>query len=248
MSRSVSLPATDTETHAPRSFAPRRGLPNGRAVVGALLVSVAAIGTFALATTDHGDPDTRYVVMLDDIEPGDAIGLDDLALEPLLLSPAAASNALRTTSGLEGATALTLLRAGSILDPRDVNGAAFVDGIAVSGVHELTIPVSRERAPSALRRGDRVAILAYSGGDETLHTAIEDALVLGFEIDAAGIGASADARLTLALDGAEAVTAVTRWSYQPLTVVLTTRAVDDEYPIQLSPPTTVTLQPGEVAP
>ena len=90
-----------------------------------------------------------------------------------------------------------------------------------------------------------MAVLAYSGSDETLHTAIEDALVLEFVTDAAGFGASADARLTLALERAQEVTTVTRWSYQPLTVVLTTRALDDEYPTRISPPTTAAEQPAE---
>jgi hypothetical protein len=249
MSRSAALSDFDHESAASRAFAPRRGLPNGRAVIGALLVTIAATGTFALATVDDTGPDTEYLVVLDDIEVGDAIDLDDVAFETMQLSPAAGANALQSTRGLEGATALSHLRAGAILDVRDLNGAAFTDGRPVTGVHELTIPVPLQRAPSILHRGDRVAVLAYSASDAMLHTAIEDALVLAFEADAVGLGATSDARLTLALERAGDVTALTRWSYQPLTVVLTTRALDHVYPIRTSPPpTTMVLQPAEAAP
>jgi hypothetical protein len=247
----VLSPDSNTGARSSRSFAPRRALPNGRAVIGALLVTIAATGTFAVATADDGRPDREYLVVVDDIKAGAAIDLDDVAFEAMHLSPAAASNALQTTRGLEGATALSQLHSGAILDVRDLNGAAFVDGLAITGIHELTIPVPLERAPAELRPGDRVAVLAYSASDAVLHTAIEDALVLAFEVGGVGIGTTGDARLTLALGRAGDVTALTRWSYQPLTVVLTTRALDHVYPVRTSPPTTTTaavLQPVQAAP
>ena len=244
--RATAATALDGEQPA-RSFAPRRALPNGRAVIGALLVATAAVGTFAVATHDPDDAGTAYLVLVDDIEPGETLAPADVRLESMVLPPGLAANALRSPDGLAGATALAHLRGGTVLDVRDLRGAPSIDGATVVGAHEVTIPIVPERAPMGLRRGDRVTLLAYSIADETLHTAIEDALVLGLEVDAAGIGASGGSRLTLAVDDADAVAAVVRWSFQPLTVVLTTRAIDDVYPPRLAPATTTPPGPVDVA-
>jgi len=211
------------------AFATRRGLPTGRAVVGALLMTIAAVGSFSIATGADRGPDTEYLVLVDDIEPGDRVGADDVEFAPMILASDVAANALTSTVGLEGATALQFLRAGSVLDRRDLNGASFVGGAPVVGVHELTFPVSRDRAPAGLRRGDRVTVLAFDERASVLRTALEDALVLSYDAEAAGIGRSDEARLTLALPDAEAVVRATFWSYRPLTIVLTSRALDDEY-------------------
>ena len=87
MRRGVSPPDLDHDATTTRSFGPRRGLPNGRAVIGALLVTVAATGTFALAAADDTGPGNDYLVVIADIESGDAIELDDVALEPMQLPP-----------------------------------------------------------------------------------------------------------------------------------------------------------------
>ena len=198
-------------------------------------------------------------------EPGETLAPADVRLESMVLPSGLAANALRSPDGLAGATALAHLRGGTVLDVRDLRGAPSIDGATVVGAHEVTIPIVPERAPMGLRRGDRVTLLAYSIADETLHTAIEDALVLALEVDAAGIGASGGSRLTLAaprrhprheevvqdvavaVDDAAAAVAVVRWSFQPLTVVLTTRAIDDVYPPRLAPATTTPPGPVDVA-
>jgi hypothetical protein len=212
-----------------RSFVPRRGLPTGRALIGALLTTVAAVGAFAVATSADRGPTTEFLVLINDVEPGSGVELTDVRLAAMTLTAGVESAALRTTAGLEGATALRLLRAGSILDGRDLNGAAFVDGEPVTGVHELTIPVARDRAPVQLSRGDRVTVLAFDERNAVLRTALEDALVLSYDTESAGIGSSGEGRLTLALPDADLVVRGALWSYASLTVVLTSRAIDDDY-------------------
>lgn len=212
-----------------RTFQPRRGLPTGRAIVGALLVTVSAVGAFAIATTGDDGPSTEYLVLIDDVEAGATVELDDVAFAAMELAPEVAATALRTTNGLEGATALQHLRAGQLLDVRSLNGAAFVDGAPVVSVHELTIPVQRNRAPERLRRGDRVTILAFDDSADILFTALEDALVLSFDTESPGIINSDEAILTLALPDSELVARGTYLSFDEVTVVLTSRALDDEY-------------------
>jgi hypothetical protein len=212
-----------------RSFIPRRGLPTGRALMGALLITVAALGAFAVATSADRGPTTEFLVLANDVEAGSGVELDDVTLVAMTLTPDMESAALRSTAGIEGATALRLLRAGSILDGRDLNGAAFVDGKPVTGVHELTIPVARDRAPAQLNRGDRVTVLAFDERDAVLRTALEDALVLSYDTESTGIGSSGEGRLTLALPDADLVVRGALWSYASLTVVLTSRAIEDDY-------------------
>ena len=192
-------------------------------------MTVAAVGAFGIATSADRGPTTEYLVLISDVEPGAGVELADVSLVAMTLAPEVEAVALRSTAGLEGATALQLLRAGSILDVRDLNGAAFVEGEPVTGVHELTIPVSRDRAPARLSRGDRVTILAFDERNDILRTALEDALVLSYDTESTGIGSTAVGRLTLALPDADLVVEGTLWSYASLTVVLTSRAVDDEY-------------------
>lgn len=224
-----------------RTITPRRGLPNGRAVVGGLLIAVAAVGAFAVATAGDDGPDEEYLILINDVEPGATIGLDAVALAAMTLPPEVAASALQSTAGLEGATALDFLRAGEILDVRDLNGATFIDGEPVTEVHELTLPVPRDRAPPELRRGGRVTVLAYTDQTRTLRLALEDALVLRYDTEATGIGSSEEGRLTLGLPDADLVLDSTLLSYEELTVVLTSRAIHDEYGhlrvLQISEPT-----------
>lgn len=225
---------------APRqSFRPRRGLPTGRAVVGGLLITVATVGAFALATSGDEGPTTEYLVVGRDVEPGESLDIGDVHLEAMELSPAVAANALRSTSGLEGATALRWLRAGELVDSRSLRGAAFVDGEPVTDVHELTFPVRQSRTPTRLERGDRVTILAHVD-DDVLITALEDALVLSYDTAPSGVGGG-DGVLALALPDSGLVTRAALLSYDAdqLTVVLTSGALDDTYPdrFQLEPRT-----------
>ena len=230
------------EPHEPGASAttptitPRRGLPNGRAPVGALLVTTAAIGAFALATQGDDGPDTEFFVLLRDIEPGDSVGLDDVGFESMTLSPAVADVALSSTNGVDGATALRWLRAGELLTRHDLHGAAFVDGAPVVDIHELTFPVRLDRTPADLRRGDRVTVLATDGDGTWL--ALEDALVLTFDTDTGGIGSTTEARLTVGLTAPGDVLRGAHLSFLDLTVVLTNQAIGDEYPEYLAAPST----------
>lgn len=232
-------PTTPPDPSPTRRIAPRRALPNGRAVVGALLVTTAAVGAYAVARAPQEPVGTAYVVLRHDIEAGERLTPDDVALESMLLSPTTASHALTSLAGLDDAIALTATRAGALLDARNLTHLPAVDGVAFPDRHELTIPVTADRTPSSLRRGDRVTLLAVSSHDRVLRTAVEDALVLSFEPTPSGIGSAGQSRLTLGLAEAHDVATVALLAHESLTVVLTTAAVDDEYPAEatVAPPT-----------
>ena len=217
-----------------RSIISRRSLPNGRALVGALLVTVAAAGAFVFASSDGG-PDNEYLVLLRDVDAGGLLSAADVAYEPMTLSPqladiafSAASN--DTTDQLEGATALRFLHAGALLLAPDLRGADPILGAEAPKTHELTLPVPLDRTPAVLARGDRVAVLAYDSRNESTWTAVEDGLVLRYAAAGDSIGSSSHGRLTLALSDPQRVLRGAHLSFLELTVVLTTRAADDGYP------------------
>lgn len=223
------IDAVPTPEPPGRAFRPREGLPTGRAVVGALLVTIAALGAFAFASQDHRGPIDGFLVLTDDVEAGETIALTDVAFAVMDVPPEVAANAVRNDDGVEGATALRLLRTGEVLDGRAISAAPVVDGEAIDPAHELTFPVRRNRAPAHLRRGDRVTVLAHHDG--MLVTALEDALVLSYDTGGPSVLSASEGVLTVALPDSELVSRGALLSYddEDLTVALTTRALDDVF-------------------
>lgn len=215
---------------AERTIKPRRGLPSGRAVVGALLVTVAAVGSFAAASRSDNGPDDSYLVITRRVDAGTPVRSEYLRLEPMQLSPVAAANALRSTASVEGATAIHDLTAGDLLSVNDFVPAPRVEGETVGAVHEFALPVPRERIAAATTAGDRVTVLATLRIHDELVTvvAVEDAVVLGWDTDD---GLSRTGVLTLALEEADTATGLAHMAVDgEITAVRTTRAIGDEYP------------------
>ena len=219
-----------TPTSAERTIAPRRGLPSGRAVVGALLVTVAAVGAFAAAGRGQSGPHESYLVTTRRVEAGTSVQAADLRLEPMQLPAAAAANSLRSAAAVEGATAVRDLEAGDLLSVHDVVTAPAVGGEPLGAVHEFALPVPRERISPRTGVGDRVTVLATVRVENEPVTvlAAEDALVLGWAGDE---GVSGSGVLTLALDDARTAADLAHAAVTgEITAVRTTRAVRDAYP------------------
>ncbi len=220
---------TDTGRGRARVITPRRGLPNGRAIVGALLVTLATIGSFAVATSGGDGPRTEYLVVSSPIAAGEAVSLGAVTAEPMELSPTLIASALTTTAGLEGATALRDLHAGELLRADDLIAAHSIDGEVITDIHEITFSVPLDRTPPGVRRGDRVTILGTSADVTTV--AVEDALVLSIDTQPDQIGSSGNGTLTLAIDDAETVMGIAHVTQTTdITVVRSTRALADTYP------------------
>lgn len=214
-----------------RSLRPRRRLPSGRAVVGALMVTVAGVGAFTLAGRGGGDPGELYLVASEPVEQGAAVGSGDLALAPMLLPAAVAANAVTSADGLEGSIAVRDLVAGDLIAADDFIAAPRAEGTAVGAVHEMSMPVERDRISDRVAAGDRVTVLATvdSSDDPLTVVAAEDALVLRWS----GGSETASSRgvLTLALDDASSAMSLAHLSRRgAVTVIRTTRAVSDAYP------------------
>lgn len=220
-------------------IAPRRGLPSGRAAVGALLVAVAAVSAFVLAAGGDEGPSTSYLVAVAPVEAGAPVGLDDFALRPLGLSADVAARALADASGLEGATAVRDLAPGDLLSAADLIEAPTAGGRPAGAIHEIAFPVPVDHISARTVTGDRVTVLTTasddSGGDST-EVAVEDGVVLSWVADADAIGGSGTGVLTLAVDDAETAIGLAHMVRTgDVTVVRTTRAAADRYPDSFPP-------------
>lgn len=214
-------------------IASRRGLPSGRAAAGALLVTVAAVGTFVMATGPDEGPRSSYLVAVASVEAGAPVGGGDFALRPLGLSADVAARALIDASGLEGAIAVRDLAPGDLLTAADLIEAPVVDGKPAGAVHEIAFPVPVERISARTVNGDRVTVLttASAGGADLTEVAVEDGVVLSWAADADAIGGSGIGVLTLAVnDAATAIGLAHMVRTGDVTVVRTTRAAADRYP------------------
>lgn len=214
----------------PQTVGPRRRpLPHGRAVVGGVLVAGAAIAGFVVATPNDAPPLPLYGTLTADISAGTRLAPEHVQFVPADLPP----NTQRATIGdgddYVGAITLTPLRQGQLLDHRHLATDPEIAGQRLPSVHQLSIPVSTDRAPAAIEPGDLVTLLAHDDATGAIAVVVEDAVVLTFGDDPDRIGRSGTSQLTLALDDPADVIASVRWSYEPITVVLTTGAAADSY-------------------
>ena len=213
---------------------PRRGLPSGRAVLGALLVTLSAVGAFALASRNDQVPDTSYLVVTQIIEAGQAVNLDDVALIPMTLPHKVARNAVSSMSGVDGAIATRDLVEGDVISTRDLIAATDPGGVSVGAVHEMSLPVARDRIAGRIVAGDLVTILVtLRHKDENITmVGIEDARTLKWSSENS---TSSKGILTLALASSLETMGLAHLIQQgEVTVIRTTRAAVEQYPPYIS--------------
>ena len=209
-----------------RTIRQHRALPSSRAVVGALMITLAAVGAFAIGQRGEGEPATRYVVVAAALAPGARIDASHVAMRAMDLDAGVAAQAFGHVNLVVGAVALAPMNPGQLLQSADLVLATKVDDRVLVG-HELTFPVERDRIPQNLRRGERVAVLAtYGTGSEArTTTTAQQAVVLGFETDGDTIGTKRSARLTVLLSDPSMVIETAHASQAAdITIVRTTQA------------------------
>src|SRR4051812_23452426 len=106
--------AAENGKGAPRPIARRRGLPNGRALAGGLLVSLAALGIFAAYRGAAAGPSGAYVVARHDLTVGSRIGPGDVSVVRMDLPAGVRRSAFTRVSGVIGATVVGPLSDGEL--------------------------------------------------------------------------------------------------------------------------------------
>ncbi|MFN0026660.1 MAG: SAF domain-containing protein [Acidimicrobiales bacterium] len=242
MDTSPVRPAAAAEG-AGRTIRPGRPLPSGRAVLGALLVTVAALAAFLTARSADDQPSTSYLVATRALAPGQILSPADMASVVMELPPSQATSAFSGAqadavvgSAARGPVAQGALLTDAVLEP-PVEGARAANTTAE--YREISFAVPRARALLGnLVPGDRVDVVA---SEETASVVlVQQALVVAVSSGADdALVLSEDVVITLALSGADEALAVAHGAAaNELTVLRSTRARDrlaDRFPIVTSP-------------
>ena len=195
----TSVPRTNG--HGQRPVARRRQLPGGRAVVGGFLVAASAAGVFAAWSAASTEPTTQYVVVRGDVAAGERLERGDLALAAIDLPDGQRRVAFTDLDLLVGATALSPLVDGQLVQSSDVaKPVGAPDRAQISLRLEPGAAVGGD-----LRAGEVVdVIVTYtSAGKPVTSTIARDALVVKVLDADDGVGASGALVLVLAVRRAE---------------------------------------------
>jgi len=200
----TSVPSTVPPGTPTRRVGRHRGLPGGRAVVGALLVAAAAVGVFAAHLRATAEPGTRYLVANADLDAGtriDAADVDTLfGHVPLELAPAVAEHSilLEARDELVGRVLTAPMARGDLL-----SRTVLADDGGVPDAFTMSFPVaSADAVAGSLQRGQRVDVLATYGTGDAAYTTYVVAGVPLVAVDRpgeGGFGAGDQRILTVAL-------------------------------------------------
>ena len=227
---STLAPSPPAPSAPGRHITARRSLPSGRAMLGALLVTLAVVAVFVAAGGTDAAPSTTHVVAVRAIERGATVTASDLGVEAIELPDPVAANAFASVDELLGAVAMSPIEAGELVQRGHV--ARAFDGVEGPSL-EFSFPIARSRSPRTLRPGDAVAVLATTGSGDAAITevVVAAATVIAFDADDSGPASRTSAVLTVAITDAREQLAVAHAAQvAELTVIRTTKGADTPLP------------------
>ncbi len=209
-----------------RSGGSRRNLPTGRALVGGLLVTIAAVLVFAAYAGAQAGPRSEVVVASKDLGVGERITASDLEVRSVDLPDDLRSEVFADTTDLIGSVTLGPVGAGEMV-PR---ASVLTEVAGRNPAPEFSFPVDRERAVNGeIRSGETVDLLATFGTGADSYTSVlaRSARVLRVEDGGRGtLGGPGTLVLTVAMDSPDQVLDVAHASQvAAITVVRSTSAV-----------------------
>lgn len=163
--------AAAADGDVPRRIERRVGLPSGRAVVGGLLMALAAVGTFLAYAEASADDTIDVLIARRALAPGELIAAGDVELVPVEV-PGSVRGLFGAVDAAVGRQVTSPVAAGELL-------LASATAEAVEGQESLEVALSlpASRAVGRLRPGERVDVFSTWGGDVTELIAV-DARVL----------------------------------------------------------------------
>lgn len=176
-------PSLERRSEAPsqRVIRRRAGLPGTRAIVGGLLMAIAAIGVFLAYEDASAGPTDPVVITRHAIRVGEVLGADDLRVVTAEL-PAGADSAFGDVAAVIGRVALGPIGEGELVQ------AGSVTDDAAPRAHEVALTLPREQvAVGRLKQGERVDVFVTR---EDRTTSVARA------VQVVQIGSDSDASLT----------------------------------------------------
>jgi len=229
----IDGPAGAAPPGGSHAIAPRRGLPGGRAVVGGLLVAVAAVGIFAAASGIGRGPGTRYLVAARDLAPGEVIEADDVELTTIDLPDGLAGRAFTRPDPVIGAVVVGPVSAGEL-----IQAGGLADGSS-GDVPTFSITIDRADANGGeLQRGDEVQVfVTYGSGASATTVAVStDARVVSTSAGEDTLTSSGDIVVRLAVPAADERSAIINATVAGrITLVRTTGGSDVEATPRFTP-------------
>lgn len=189
-------PERDPATHRP--LGRRRHLPGGRAVVGGLLVTLAAVGTFAAYSSASSGPTSWVVVTNRSVAVGEHLAASDLRAVPADLPTDVQATLFASVAELGDAVALAPLDADQAITRNDISLAPRPDG---ARTHDLSFALERDRALNGrIQPGELVDLVATfgSGTDATTDVVVRRVRVADLDLPA-GSAAGSAAKVTITL-------------------------------------------------
>jgi len=191
-----------TETNQP-VLRSRRALPSGRAVLGALLITLAALGVLFATRLSDDSTFQNVVVATRDLAPGHLIEADDVTVRRVRLDEQATFVATDLNQVI-GSVTLGPVSASEFL--QNSNFSAGLANTVPSGLAIVSLPVDPANAPSTISPGELVSILGTftdNGVDETVLVA-DRLLVVSYGSDGDEFGANVSVLRVAVEDGRHA--------------------------------------------
>lgn len=178
-----------------------RGLPGGRAVLGGVLMAVAAVGVFVAYEQASQPDDEPIVVATRPIRAGEVLDAADLRTREGELPDGATG--FTSVDSLVGRVAL-----GPIGDGEVVQAAAVTDDAGDEAAHEVAITLPRSQvAVGRLKQGERVDV--YVTYDEVTRSVVRGTPVVQISADEDGsLTSDREVTLVVAVPDGDAVAAL----------------------------------------
>ena len=171
-------------------------------IVGALLVSTAALAAFLIVTGAGGTPQQSIVISRRALVAGERLDASTLTTTTVERKTANSLHGFTSVDELAGAVALAPIGEGEL-----VQRSAVLAGGPAAPTREFSFPIDRDRALNGdLRPGERVDVLAtYGSGSDAMTTVLaRDASVIRIADQKSGaLGSSGKLIITLALASAD---------------------------------------------
>ena len=201
----------------------RRSLPGGRAVVGGLLMAVAALGVFVAYSRASARPTAPVVVASTRLLAGETITAEDVHLVEADLPTEVATGTFGAAEDVIGRIALGPIAEGEILQ-----AGLVTDDVSGGARHEVALTLPRAQvAVGRLKQGEQVDLFVTAGNTTELVVRSAEVVQLGSAGDGS-ITSDREVELVVAVPSGDAVTALVHaLRTGDVTVVRSTFGADD---------------------